>query len=826
MSTITEPLSNAPAGSVSNRYASRRRHQYRDNVYFKDGFLVTGILSLLLFMILAVSLDAANYVDDMTILVPVTLGAFALGILMSFSRFDGFFAFSSSLFSGLAWILFLMTALVGQSNIETITPKGVSELQAKSYFVLIEWMEWIGAALNGSASEDNFVYIFEMSFLIWWLTFTGIWSIFRYGYTWRAVVPAGVVLVLNTQFASQPVLGFMMLFSMVVLVLLVRTNLSEQQLRWREQRTYFSPDISFDFMRNALIYSVMVLAIAWILPGLGQIPQVQGALRPLDVVWDGVVQEVYELYPGLNPSQRGGVATFGQSLPLGGARNAGEGPVFQVDGLSGRYWRAATFDTYTGRGWLNTGQESASYEAAETIPSEEWLMRRPLTYTITLMSDSGGVIVGPPDIRQASIPIQALIQPTGDEEADGPAELSLASSRRATDVGDSYTVVSNYTDVTVLALNSASTDYPALIQERYLQLPPDFSPRVAAEAALLTTGYDTVYAKTKAIEAHLRTIPYNDKIDAPAADEDPVEYFLYDIQEGYCDYYATSMAVMLRSLGIPARTASGYAEGSKDPESGITTVTEADAHTWVEVFFPEYGWIEFEPTAQESNLERPNGEEMDDSGLIPGRPEDRPNGAQSEAASYEDEFSDYGGNMPEDVPSFSDSGQSDRAWPLWVWAVLTPVVLILGLLLISRTKRFGPSAFTPHLSPILYERMQGWANRLGISVAQADTPYEQAGRLSRALPEGKLYIDEITEAYVQYSFGDTVSNHGRNTVSNNDTDESPKEEVAGFDIAGSDDPNVADAWRNLRRLFWKEWIRGLLHLPSKRKQDPYALTEH
>ncbi|HNG20294.1 MAG TPA: transglutaminase-like domain-containing protein, partial [Candidatus Obscuribacter sp.] len=86
------------------------------------------------------------------------------------------------------------------------------------------------------------------------------------------------------------------------------------------------------------------------------------------------------------------------------------------------------------------------------------------------------------------------------------------------------------------------------------------------------------------------------KITAPPPDKDPLEYFLFEIKEGYCDYYASAMATMLRSVGIPARTASGYAEGTFDEESKVFFVTAADAHTWVEVYFPEYGWVEFEPT--------------------------------------------------------------------------------------------------------------------------------------------------------------------------------------------------------------------------------------
>ncbi|MCB9150587.1 MAG: transglutaminase domain-containing protein [Caldilineaceae bacterium] len=103
--------------------------------------------------------------------------------------------------------------------------------------------------------------------------------------------------------------------------------------------------------------------------------------------------------------------------------------------------------------------------------------------------------------------------------------------------------------------------------------------------------------------------PYNEEIEAPADDVDPVAYFLFDIKEGYCDYYATAMVMMLRSLGIPARAVSGCAEGTFDEESQVYIITEKDAHTWVEVYFPTYGWIEFEPTAGESELRRPAGED-------------------------------------------------------------------------------------------------------------------------------------------------------------------------------------------------------------------------
>jgi hypothetical protein len=85
-----------------------------------------------------------------------------------------------------------------------------------------------------------------------------------------------------------------------------------------------------------------------------------------------------------------------------------------------------------------------------------------------------------------------------------------------------------------------------------------------------------------------------------------VDFFLFDLRQGYCDYYATAMAVMARQLGLPARLVTGYASGSYNPYRAVYTVSEADAHSWVEIYFPRYGWIEFEPTGSHPLIDRPD----------------------------------------------------------------------------------------------------------------------------------------------------------------------------------------------------------------------------
>ena len=127
----------------------------------------------------------------------------------------------------------------------------------------------------------------------------------------------------------------------------------------------------------------------------------------------------------------------------------------------------------------------------------------------------------------------------------------------------------------------------------------------------------------------LRTYPYNQGIAAPPPGADAVDYFLNDVKEGYCDYYASAMVVMLRSVGIPARFAVGYTPGKEAPqqaqdEDGLIQyrVQENNAHAWPEVFFPSYGWVQFEPTASEPLLVRPADapEAPLDAGLQPQMP--------------------------------------------------------------------------------------------------------------------------------------------------------------------------------------------------------------
>ena len=139
--------------------------------------------------------------------------------------------------------------------------------------------------------------------------------------------------------------------------------------------------------------------------------------------------------------------------------------------------------------------------------------------------------------------------------------------------GDEYTVTGSVSLATVDQLRAAGTDYPAWVVDRYLQLPGDLPERVERKAlrsrATPTTPYDQAYA----IEQYLRTFPDDFDVDAAPPGRDSVDYFLFDAQRGYFDYHASAMAVMLRTLGVPARVATGYVDRSAAPRAATRTST-------------------------------------------------------------------------------------------------------------------------------------------------------------------------------------------------------------------------------------------------------------
>ena len=158
-----------------------------------------------------------------------------------------------------------------------------------------------------------------------------------------------------------------------------------------------------------------------------------------------------------------------------------------------------------------------------------------------------------------------------------------------------YDAISELPEIPAEILRNSSQAYPESLRALYLQL-PKLDPRIPDLAKMITSRARNPYDKARAMESYLRN-NYGYTLDlsgAPPAD--PLAYFLFEKRAGHCEYFAAAMTVMMRAVGVPARYVNGFLPGEYNDVGGDYIIRASDAHSWVEVFFPGYGWITFDPT--------------------------------------------------------------------------------------------------------------------------------------------------------------------------------------------------------------------------------------
>jgi transglutaminase-like putative cysteine protease len=311
-----------------------------------------------------------------------------------------------------------------------------------------------------------------------------------------------------------------------------------------------------------------------------------------------------------------------------------------------------------------------------------------------------------------------------------------------------YTATSLVTEAEDTQLREAPTEYDQWVKDRYLSLPATVPQRVRdlAEEIVGLAGAANPYDKAKAIETHLRTkYKYNTSIPLPPTGADRVDWFLFQGKEGYCEYYAGAMVVMLRHLGIPARMASGYAPGTYDAKAGAYIVKESAAHTWPEVYFPGYGWVEFEPTPSQAVVAHQplSNPDITDISAIP-------NPVSSPVSDPRD-----------DERSRTNPGLAGGATGLTGDA---GTMLGVGLAMLAVAALFAVFTWWVPVLPWArkrsavvtaghyYGRMLGWARLLGIGPSSHQTPYEFGETVAREVPGTTLFTRTISRAYVRERF--------------------------------------------------------------------------
>jgi transglutaminase-like putative cysteine protease len=329
----------------------------------------------------------------------------------------------------------------------------------------------------------------------------------------------------------------------------------------------------------------------------------------------------------------------------------------------------------------------------------------------------------------------ALAQPAPD--------IALLKPAQKLRPGDTYTVMGAVADVSADELRAAREFYPGWAGKRYFQLPEELPQRVRELANELTAGIDNPYDKAKAIEEYLRLIPVDYQMrDIPPA-RDAVDYFLFEAQEGYFDYHASAMVVLLRAAGVPARLAVGYLldRSAFDSRAQRYNIREAHAYAWPEVYFSGIGWMPFNPSPDRPAIVRP-GELSGGAGWW---------GIDSFLREFPPSREGTAAVPSEGAPQTSAAAGQEGDYFFVLWLVVGLAVAAGAIVLGSRLAWERGLAGLPYCQRVWEETLRlATCARLGPRPDQ--TPREYAHHLETRLAslEG---LDLLAEAYGRCRFG-------------------------------------------------------------------------
>jgi len=496
----------------------------------------------------------------------------------------------------------------------------VVSLASQSVAVWTRLQAWLASQGMGANLNDPVARLLLWSLLLWGLAAWAGWAAGR-NRVLAGLIPALGVLALITDTTGSHVTELWLMLGST-LALLGLAHFEANLRRWVAIGLDYAELVVTNTLVAVVALTMALAALGWALPQIS-LQDLLESLRRRNPTNQTAQSLGLEVTPVANAPLSPFAALRAPTLPnqhlLGSGPELSKQVVFTVRtgelsplpvsslpiAVPRHYWRSNTFDGYTGRGWVSSPAGTIKYPAGQAL-SDVPPGYQVLTQNFELRGGETGSLYWTGNLYRSNTPFEAAWRTAPGQKIPPRVDpLRGADLLGALITAQSYQVESLVQPISLARLRAAGRNYPAFIQARYLALPPELPERVYALARELTSTAATPYEEAKAIETYLRAnYPYNLDVPVPPVKADVADYFLFDLKTGYCDYYATAMAVLARAVGLPSRLVMGYASGTYNYPTAEYLVTAAEAHSWVEIYFPGSGWVEFEPTANQPELAR------------------------------------------------------------------------------------------------------------------------------------------------------------------------------------------------------------------------------
>ena len=428
------------------------------------------------------------------------------------------------------------------------------------------------------------------------------WLLRRKYHPFIATLPAFVLLSTVVGYTRQRTSG--LIFALTALLsLMVLFEQLKRENEWENQQIDYSEELRFDIISFTVPVIFIIMVIAGLLPRFS-FEDIRASLFnrqqqvdtfPRSDLPEAIGLEQTPLDSSTMVSQTG----MPRSHLIGSGVELEEIVIMEVD-IGAEflppqvepqrqpptyYWFGSAYEIYIGSGWITDEIR------IETIfANQELLLDPPPSYTSSVHRFNKS------NAAARTLFYAGVLNTVDQNFILARHELSGEYFTAQLDATD-YQVNTYVHNISEEELQQTNQQPPDFILENYLQVPQDLPQRVKELALNITNQEETTYDQARAIEAFLRQYEYSLDLPDPPQDLNIVDYFLFDLQRGYCDYFASAMVVLARVNGLPARLAVGYSTGTYDYGNQVYTVTEANAHAWPEIYIEPYGWIPFEPTA-------------------------------------------------------------------------------------------------------------------------------------------------------------------------------------------------------------------------------------
>lgn len=630
--------------------------------------------------------------------------------------------------------------------------------------------------------EDPLFFVAIMSIVFWLLSASAAYQLLRHQKFLRAALPAaiGILVIQNYDNAVAGRVWIIGFFALTALLLLGRLTFLEEQKRWKSKRVFLSPENSLDLTSGMAIAAGLIILTAWTVPSsFLRIDSVRRTWNQITKPWTDFVDRFENAVSALDSPNSGRPGEFyGSELELGLGFPLSESVMFRVEvpSLTASqkpprfYWRGRVYDQFIDDQWRTTGtsREEFSPRFAPLTPADT-----PTGGSSRFIFTTGearfSLLYAPAQPVWLSRPGTLFTSPAGDER-----EITSWNASPGLLPGEAYQVEAVLNNPNIQQLREAGTLYPEWVTQKYLQLPEDLPQSIRDLAVFITAEADTPYDKANAITRYLRdNIKYAPTIPKPPRDAYPLEWILFTHREAYCVYYASAEVLMLRSLGIPARMAVGFSQGTgtsigegfaqeaEEIEINVYTVRRNNAHAWPEVYFPGIGWVEFEPTGNQSPLDRP----------LPPRDDTDASSFPEQDLLIEDSQLEEPDQPFEEPPLEATITPQDRFLP-GLYLILT--ILAIAALTIFLSRRYSLPARVPafirtqiersggeapgwivrwehwgKLTPIekAFESINFGLRQLGSPAPIHATPAERADALIGLLPEISLLVKSLLDEH-------------------------------------------------------------------------------